>query len=202
MNKLLERDIKLKLLKFDNNPLTQEDFDKITELSINNHTLSDIPKKIEISELSTLQNIYNLTLQHFHLGENELQILGKLQNMGILQIVSCKIDTKNTYAMPALEDLIISTCEITDKLGIVVPKHITINGLNTSFDLLSMEGLEKAEDVRLTNIKKIHNSSALLNASNLKTLMLDGSKVDEKSVIESLKDRVLISQEDSFYTIR
>ena len=202
MNKYLERDIRLKLLNFDNNPLTQEDLDKITELSINNYTFSDIPKKIELSELSTLENIYNLTLQHFYLGESELQILSKLQNMGILQIVSCKIDTKNTYVMPALEDLIISTSEITDKLGIAVPKHTTINGLNTFFDLLSMEGIEKAEDLRLTNIKKIYNSSALLKASNLKTLILDGSKTDEKSVIESMKDRVLISQEDSFYNIR
>lgn len=202
MNKYLERDIRLKLLNFDNNPLTQEDLDKITELSINNYTFSDIPKKIELSELSTLENIYNLTLQHFYISESELQILSKLKNMGILQIISCKIDTKNTYVMPSLEDLIISTSEITDKLGIAVPKHITINGLNSSFDLLSMEGLEKVEDLRLTNIKKIRNSSALLKAPNLKTLMLDGSKADEKSVIECLKERVLISQEDSFYNIR
>ena len=202
MNKYLERDIRLKLLNFDNNPLIQEDFDKIKELSINNYSFSDIPKKIELSELSRLEKIYNLTLQHFYLGENELQILSELQNMGILQIVSCKIDTKKTYVMPSLEDLIVSTSEITNKLGIKLPNHTTINGLNTSFDLLSMEGLEKVEDLRLTNIKKIRNSYALLNTPNLKTLILDGSKVDEKSVLSSLKDRVLISQEDIFRNIR
>lgn len=202
MNKYLERDIRLKLLKFDNKPLIQKDLDNITELSVNNNTLSDKPKKIDISELYALQNINNLTLQHFYLGENELQILSELQNMSILQIVSCRIDTKKTYVMPSLEDLIVSTSEITNKLGVKLPNHATINGLNTSFDLLSMEGLEKVEDLRLTNIKKIHNIYALLNSPNLKTLILDGSKVDEKSVLSSLKDRILISQEDIFHNIR
>ncbi len=199
MNKYLESDIRVKLLNFDNNPLTQKDFDRITQFSINNHTLSDIPKEINISELSKLENINDLTLQHFYLGENELQVLSEFKDLKILQIVSCTIDTKKTYTMPSLEDLIISTSKIANKVGIVLPKHTTINGINTSFDLLSAEGLVKVEDLRLTNIKKICNSSALLNLYNLKTLMLDGSKIDKISVIDSMKDRVQISQEDSFY---
>ena len=202
MNKYLERDLKLKLLDYGEKPLTQDDLNKITEFSLNNYTLSDKPKEIDLSELSALVNINNLTLQRFYIGEEQLKMLSSFQHLGILQIVSCQIDSNNTYSIPSLRDLIISTSEIINKLGIVLPEHVTINGINTKFDLSSLEGLDKTKDLRLTNIKKIHNSSLLIKTPSLETLMLDGSKLDDKSVIDAIKDRVLISQEEHFYNIR
>ena len=202
MNKYLERDLKLKLLDYDEKPLTQDNLNKITEFSLNNYTLSDKPKEIDLSELSALVNINNLTLQRFYIGEEQLKMLSSFQHLGILQIVSCQIDSNNTYSIPSLRDLIISTSEIINKLGIVLPEHVTINGINTKFDLSSLEGLDKTKDLRLTNIKKVHNSSLLIKTPSLETLMLDGSKLDDKSVIDAIKDRVLISQEEHFYNIR
>lgn len=202
MNKYLERDLKLKLLDYDEKPLTQDNLNKITEFSLNNYTLSDKPKEIDLSELSALVNINNLTLQRFYIGEEQLKMLSSFQHLGILQIVSCQIDSNNTYSIPSLRDLIISTSEIINKLGIVLPEHVTINGINTKFDLSSLEGLDKTKDLRLTNIKKVHNSSLLIKTPSLETLMLDGSKLDDKSVIDTINDRVMISQGDYFYNIR
>lgn len=202
MNKYLERDLKFKLLYFGKEPLKQDDLNTITEFSLNNYTLSDKPKEIDLLELSSLVNICNLTLQHFYIGEDQLKMLSCFQNLEILQMASCIIDSNNTYTLPSLRDLIISTSDIKNKLGIALPEHVTINGINTKFDLSSLKGLDKTIDLRLTNIKQIHNSSLLVNTPTLKTLMLDGSKIDDKSVIDAIKDRVLISQEEHFYNIR
>lgn len=202
MNKYLEQDLRLKLLCFGQEPLTQDDLNTITEFSLNNHTLSDKPKEIDLLELSSLVNICNLTLQHFYIGEEQLKMFSCFQNLENLQMASCIIDSNNTYTLPSLRDLIISTSDIKNKLGIALPEHVTIDGINTKFDLSSLEGLDKTIDLRLTNIKQIHNSSLLVNTPTLKTLMLDGSKIDDKSVIDAIKDRVLISQEEHFYNIR
>ena len=122
--------------------------------------------------------------------------------VALTAFIAWPLTSYNTYSIPSLRDLIISTSEIINKLGIVLPEHVTINGINTKFDLSSLEGLDKTKDLRLTNIKKVHNSSLLIKTPSLETLMLDGSKLDDKSVIDAIKDRVLISQEEHFYNIR
>lgn len=198
MNKYLEQDIRIKLSKLSGEPITKEDFEKVTELGLNNFTFSNKPKNIDLSEIQYFPNIQLLTLQKFELSDIDLRILSELESLITLQIVSCKILSKNLYKFPLLQNIIISTSEFSDFPKIFLPKLVTINGINRAINLSLLHGIERIEKLRLTNIKKISRFDMVSKMHNLKELNIDGSHVDNKKVLEELNKKIPVSHKSKF----
>lgn len=202
MNPFLERSIRIKLLKLNNEPLTITDFQNVTDLGLDNLTFSNKPKDIDLSELSNFLNIKNLTLQHFDISERELEILQQLDELEYLKLVSCKIGSKQTFKFNKLQTLEISTSDFKFLDAIQCPKNVIINGIEGVVDLGTLQGIEAIEQLSLTNIKKVLSIKNTNQMYNLKYLNLDGSKVDNKHIVEELGKKINVSQEEESLMIR
>ncbi len=202
MNKFLEKDIKLKLGRFEDEELTKEDMEKITELGLNNFTFSNKNKEIDLSELKLFPNLQLLTLQYFKIDDKVIEMLSEFQDLCYIQIASCNYESKNSYNIPNLDNLIINSCKFKKLNGIVVPKNLTINGIFEMVDISTINGVENIENLKLTNIKKVVNFKRVMEMKNLKQLNLDGTKVDDKKALEYIKSKIPVSQEKESLKIR
>ena len=202
MNGYLEEDVRMKLAYWNKEKITESDLQSIFELGLNNYTFADKPKNIDLSELSLFPNLKFLTLQRFQIEEKDLEVLSNLQKLQYLQIVSCNLENENSHEFPALENLVISTSEFKSLSGIICPKHITINSIKSIVDLSSLNGLKNIEDLNLNNIKVRNFGMVVPFMTNLKSLNLDGSKVDDKRALNKLKNKIAVSHEKESYNIR
>lgn len=202
MNKYLEQAIRIKLLKMGNEIITNDDLAKITELGLNNVTFSDKPKEISLHELKKFPNLHILTLQNFLLKDDELKLISEFKNLKTLHIASCQIESDASHQFPSLENLSISTSQFKDFPKIILPKIVTVNSINRNINLEEFQGIENVESLRLTNIKRIQNFDVVSHMMNLVVLNIDGSKVDNKNVLEEIKKRIPVSHESHSYMIR
>lgn len=193
MNKYLEQIIRIKLAKMNNEQITNENFEKITELGLNNVTFSNKPKDIDLSEIKPFSNLQILTLQNFQIDDIDLNLLSEFKNLKTLQISSCNISSNKTHQIPALEKLIINTSQFKNFPKIILPKSVVINGINRNIDLENLEGIENVENIYLTNIKKIVNFEIVYQMRLLNILNIDGSKIDNKKVLENLRENISVS---------
>lgn len=195
MNKYLEKDIKIKLGYFENQKITQEDLETITELGINNYTLSNQNKQIDLQELRQFPNLQMLTLQHFEINDEVIKMLSELQKLSHIQIASCHYESNDTYTIPSLKSLIINCCEFEKVSSIYAPKNFTINGIPRKVDISTISGADNIETLTLSNIEKIINFSKVVEMPNLKSLNLNGTKVDNQRALNILKSRIPVKQE-------
>lgn len=202
MNKYLEKDIRIKLLKMGNEPITQEDLELITDLGLNNNTFSNKPKNIDLSEIERLVNLRFLTLQNFQLSDAQLDILCRFGKLKILQISFCDFVSERLHQYTHLDHLIINNPRFDRFPKIIFPKAITINNVNRPIDISDLQGLENVEILRLNNIKKISNFKYVSQMSNLKELNIDGSFVDDKNTIERLEQKIVVSHNSESLMIR
>ena len=196
MNKYLENDIKIKLGYYDNQKITQYDLETITELGINNYTLSNKNKQIDLQELRKFPNLQILTLQHFEINDKVIKILSELQKLSYIQIASCLYESNKTYNIPALKSLIINSCEFEKVSSIYAPKNFTINGIPRIVDISTIPGTDNIEKLTLSNIEKIINFSKVVEMPNLKALNLNGTKVDNQRALKILKAKIPVTQEE------
>lgn len=202
MNSYLEKSIRMQLLKLKNETLTSEDLEKITDLGLNNFTFSNKAKNIDLAELSMFPNLTNLTLQHFNIAEKELETLQQLNKLKYLKLASCNIVSKEVYKLPSLETLAITSSDFKDLSNIELPRCVTINDINRLIDISNIIGLDNVEQLRLNNIKKVFGINIAKKMPNLKVLNIDGTEVDDIQVVEELKQRIIVSQEDESRMIR
>ena len=195
MNKFLEKDVKLKLGYFEDEKLTEDDLNKISEIGINNFTLSNKIKDIDLKEIKLFPNLQLLTLQHFKIDDEAIELLSELQKLNSIQFASCQYETSDSHEIPSLENLIINNCKIKKSSIIYAPKNLTINGIIKPIDLSNINGKENIETLRLSNIKKIVNFSKVMEMDKLKSLNIDGSNVDDKKTLEYLKTKIPVSHE-------
>ena len=202
MNKFLEKDVKLKLGYFEDEKISQEDLKNITELGLNNFTFSNKEKGIDLNELRLFPNLEMLTLQHFTINDEVIKMLCEFQKLSSIQLASCYYETKDSYNIPSLEDLIIDNCRFKKISAIYAPKNLIINGIAKTVDLSTIKGEENIETLRLSNIKKITNFAKVMEMQKLKSLNLDGTKVDDKKILEILKAKIPVSQKSESLNIR
>ena len=194
MNKYLEKDIKIKLGYYENQKITQKDLETITDLGINNFTLSNKNKQIDLQELKQFPNLQILTLQHFIINDKVIKTLSELQKLSHIQIASCQYETEKTYKIPSLESLIINSCEFENVSSIYAPKNFTINGIPRVVDISTILGAENIETLTLSNIEKIINFSKVIEMPNLKELNLNGTKIDNQQALKILKSKISVTQ--------
>ncbi len=202
MNEYLEKDLRMKLGYFENEKITKNDLEQITQLGLNNFTFSNKIKGIDLSELRIFPNLQLLTLQHFKIDDNVIKMLSEFQDLNYIQIASCNYNSKVSYNLSSLNNLVINNCDFKNLTGIIAPKNLTINGIFKTVDISTIDGVEHIENLRLSNIKKVINFGKVAEMSNLKSLNLDGTKVDNKKLLQYLKSKIQVSQESESLNIR
>ena len=201
MNKYLEKDIKLKIGCMDRD-LNEEDLEKINELGINNFTFSNKPKEIDLTELEKFPNLKFVTLQHFDINKKIFETFIKLKELQYIQIASCKCDFEDMIQIPTLESFIINCCKFENLEGLIATKNLTINNINEVIDIKPIQNKGNIENFKLSNIKKVRNFNTIEQMENLKYLNIDGTKVDNKEILEKIKNKVQISQKTESFHIK
>lgn len=198
-NETLRKYIQYKTSNYGKEDFLEEDLAKIKDVSLNQKNFTEELQEIDLSELSKIPNLEILSLQNFEINNQAIDKLKNCKNLKTLQLEVCYFDPNVELNIQQLENIIIKYCKIEDWRKIPLIKNVTIES-GEKIDLEDLTNYEKVAELRLNNLE-VHNFKKILEYKNLNKLNLDGSKVDDESVMEILKSNVEISHRDNAYPI-
>lgn len=197
----LKKAINYKLGNFSNQgELEEEDLKKIQDLSVSNREFSGELKNVNLEELRYLVNLRNLTLQYFDLDEEIIKMLNSFTELQTLQLASCKFSSKEVLQNASLKNIVLSCCDVRDYSLVSAAESTSIIG-SDSVRLSKLRDKDKVKRLFLQGCK-VKGIDSIIDFNSLESLNLDGSTVDDKNVIEDLKQKIPVSQEDEHLPIR
>lgn len=199
-DKELEKIACFKLGKFETQELQIDDLSKIEEINISNRKLSGDKKNISLQELRLFPNLKRISLQYFTIDNSVIEILNMLKELETLQLSSCKIISDIVFQNQTLKSLCLNCCDINNYNSLYAPEVLEIIGID-NFRLDKILGKEYIKKLYMQSTR-VKGFSTIDKCINLKSLNLDGSKVDDNKKIEELKKRISVSQLDEYLPIR
>jgi Leucine-rich repeat (LRR) protein len=183
--------------------LTRADLEKVTELSLPNNILTDVPKDLEkltqlqkldlsANQLTNVKGLENLTkLQVLVLHSNkltDLKGLEKLAQLTRLILNNNKLtDLKSLQNLSQLEGLGLGQNQLTDVKGLerlTQLKELYL-GINELTDVKDLEKLTKLEKLYLNN-NQLTDVKGLENLTQLTNLSLGGNQLTDVKGLENL----------------
>lgn len=189
--------IKLNLKKYDG-ILSDSDLKLVKELNLTNKTFSGKSKNINLDFLRFTNNLEKISIQHFDISNNVIDILNSLNNLYSIEFSFCKFNFKNNLENKKLQSIYINCCSVKDYSKIKLTKSFTIIGEN-KLNLKILENKSNVENLSLNNCN-INNFKYIKDFYNLKILNLDGSVFDEKN-LQNLNRNIAISNLERYLPI-
>ena len=189
--------IKLNLKKYDG-ILSDSDLKLVKELNLSNKTFSGKSKNINLDFLRFTNNLEKISIQHFDISNNVIDILNSLNNLYSIEFSFCKFNFKNNLENKKLQSIYINCCSVKDYSKIKLTKSFTIIGEN-KLNLKILENKSNVENLSLNNCN-INNFKYIKDFYNLKILNLDGSVFDEKN-LQNLNRNIEISNLERYLPI-
>ena len=189
--------IKLNLKKYDG-ILSDSDLKLVKELNLTNKTFSGKSKNINLDFLRFTNNLEKISIQHFDISNNVIDILNSLNNLYSLEFSFCKFNFKNNLENKKLQSIYINCCSVKDYSKIKLTRNFTIIGEN-KLNLKILENKSNVENLSLNNCN-INNFKYIKDFYNLKILNLDGSVFDEKN-LQNLNRNIAISNLERYLPI-
>ena len=189
--------IKLNLKKYDG-ILSDSDLKLVKELNLSNKTFSGKSKNINLDFLRFTNNLEKISIQHFDISNNVIDILNSLNNLYSIEFSFCKFNFKNNLENKKLQSIYINCCSVKDYSKIKLTRNFTIIGEN-KLNLKILENKSNVENLSLNNCN-INNFKYIKDFYNLKLLNLDGSIFDEKK-LQNLNRNVEISNLERYLPI-
>lgn len=189
--------IKLNLKKYDG-ILSDSDLKLVKELNLTNKTFSGKSKNINLDFLRFTNNLEKISIQHFDISNNVIDILNSLNNVYSIEFSFCKFNFKNNLENKKLQSIYINCCSVKDYSKIKLTKSFTIIGEN-KLNLKILENKSNVENLSLNNCN-INNFKYIKDFYNLKILNLDGSVFDEKN-LQNLNRNIEISNLERYLPI-
>ncbi len=189
--------IKLNLKKYDG-ILSDSDLKLVKELNLTNKTFSGKSKNINLDFLRFTNNLEKISIQHFDISNNVIDILNSLNNLYSIEFSFCKFNFKNNLENKKLQSIYINCCSVKDYSKIKLTRNFTIIGEN-KLNLKILENKSNVENLSLNNCN-INNFKYIKDFYNLKILNLDGSVFDEKN-LQNLNRNIAISNLERYLPI-
>lgn len=196
----LEKAACFKIGKFGNQSLSEEDFEKVEEISISNRKFSGEPKDVSLEEMRLFPNIKRVFLQYFEIDDSIAEILNSLRGLESLELSSCKFCSNVQIRNEVLKSLYLNCCEIKDYSGLYATEVFSVVG-SDSFRLDKLQGKENIERMYLQS-SSIKGFRTIDECSKLKNLNLDGTKVDDNNKLEEVKKRIPVSHLEEYLPMR
>lgn len=198
-DKNFQKAICLKIGKFGNQNLSEDDFENVEEVNISNRKFSGETKDISLEEMRLFPNIKRVSLQYFEIDDAIVEILNSLTKLETLELSSCDFSSRIQIKSGTLKSLYLNCCKIKDYNSIYATENFYVVG-SDNFRLDKLEGKENLERMYLQS-SIIKGFKSIDECSRLKNLNLDGSKVDDKHKLDEVKKRVQVSHLEEYLPI-
>ena len=180
ISKELKEYLFLKLNKKEGEDLTEEDLDKVEEISLNSKTIDFQERRYDFKDFQKFKNLKFLILQNFKIRNYETNISNRIDSLCAVQMTNCKISSKSTL-QGNLELISFRNCKNFSLRYISKLKSLKVLkvGNGKKLNLKGISIFKNIEKLYFRNIK-LTNSLELVNLPNLKYLNLAESKYSKK----------------------
>lgn len=198
-NGVVEQAIKYKLGIFDGRSPQEKDLDEITDLFISNLNPRGEIIGVDISDIEKLKKLQFLELKGFDINRELLEIINRLQQLTTLELYSCHSGQSLAINLKKLKELILNNCSINLE-GVRLPKILKIRGA----DIVDISKWSDTKNLRELDI----NNSKIVNSRNIKDIQaliklnLDGSNLDDESIVSELARKIEVSYNSEFLPLR
>lgn len=199
-DKELEKVVCFKIGKHRNEEIEEKDLENVSEVNISNRKFSGQEKNVSLEELRLFPNLKSLSLQYFKIDDSVIEILNSLKKLETLQLSSCCFKSSTKIENEELKTLKLNCCDIKNYSFLYAPETLTVIGSN-NFRLSKISGKENIERMYLQD-SNVKDFETIAQCVKLKSLNLDGSKVDNKAMLDELKSRIEVSHLDEYLPIR
>ena len=181
--------------------MTENDFDKINRLTLNKRNFSKEEKDYNLKDLVKFKNLNVISLSGFKLIEEDIEILNSLKNLKFIHFDFCNFYLNKLKFNTNIEYLVFNVCKDV-KLSMLEKtkaKSIKIIGSKLEMNSLNILDFYTAENLRELSLNNyiVNNIIEVLQiAPSLTNLNLDGSVINEKEELNSI--RINISHEEEF----
>lgn len=177
--------------------LNENDLQKVKTIVLSKYNIKNEIVEYDYSDLSKLVNLEKCSIEFLDITDELINNLNQLENLKTIVINSCKIK---------------SIEKIKNNIGKIIIKNSS-EDFFTLFDIPNVEtieiiGFEKIDISILsgyTRLKQlyIYNSNIMsfkqiLNMTSLNTLKLDGSKIDDESIIDRISKNIFVQRKNEF----
>ena len=168
----LRRLIALKCGKIDFEDVSDEEIEKISEITILGKKLNGEPTGITLDCLKLMNNIADLKLSDFILTPEDMDVLKQLEKLRSLQLSSCNLEEITEMSLPhGVSDFRITNCgKIKFKK---YPEVSSIDISGSEIDMNSID-LDKVLDITILD-SRIKNAKELTKFPAIRSVTIDGS---------------------------
>ena len=156
-----------------------------------------------IQELLLYPNLKSCNLFHFHINQKDINDLNDMHNLKFIKFDLCYFNIDKLQLAENIAEISFNMCE---NLSI---QHIsTLNArklriiqwekANIIYDLKEVEFLGNLENLEIHNCYIKGIEYLLEKAPKIKTLNLDGCNVENKSYLEDLKNKISVSNNETY----
>lgn len=191
--------IKYILNKKTNENITEEDLLNVEEINLNNKTFSGKEKNINLKEIENLVNLKSIYIQYFSIDDNVIDILNSLKKLLAVRFSSCKFINTRMLDNGNIKNISIEYSDIKDYTKVSCAENIKILG-EEKLRIDDLMNKNRVENLYINN-SKIKNFENIKDFTNLKKLNIDGSKVDNKKILDALEGKVIISKKEKYLPI-
>lgn len=172
----LQRLIALKCNKLDFEEVSDEDIEKIDEISLRGKLINGRMSGIDLDTVQLLPNLVSLSISDLEVTQQFIEDISKLKQLKRLEIVGCPFGEVDFNILEQENiDIQFIGCEA---LPFKYPKvkNINVRGSNLNFESIDFSDVE---NVNITE-SKINNAYDLVDFKNLKKVNIDASVLTNK----------------------
>ena len=195
----LINNIRNRLFLSDEKDITEEDIFKIKRLSLHRIGYGLKENYFDPNELKLFKNLENCEFSGINITDEIIDALGGLENLSDLEFDHCNIRT-NKKLKNKIEKINI----LYSNLGLIdileskkYLRFLLFQEIPETVDLKKLEDYINLENIQICN-SNIINATSLKNLKELKSLVLDGSSLDDESVLNELAN-IRVSKEENFF---
>lgn len=185
-DKYLIEAINTSLKNYGSDVLQEEDLEKVEELNLNNKTFSGVNKKIDLSQIKELKNLSSLSLQYFEINDKNVDILQGLEKLKNIRLISTKYTAQKEHDLEKLDYIVLEFCKMeAGYRNIIMPRIVKIQDCG----IVNLNEIQNKENIRkiVINNCDIKQFSKILEFTSLKSINIDGSKIDNSAILSEIQ---------------
>lgn len=185
--------------------ITEDDLKNITRISLSKENIFGKITDYQISDLKYLNGLKECSLSGFEITDQDISIINDLPELEFLSLDFCsfKLISKSINNLK-LEELYLDKCIdfSVSNINSSNLKFLSIIGFKDEMNSINFNDLVSFYNMEVLSVHnyKIENMENVINSvPNVKILNLDGSIIDEKTVLENLSLRNVEVSNESFF---
>lgn len=185
--------------------ITEDDLKNITRISLSKENIFGKITDYQISDLKYLNGLKECSLSGFEITDQDISIINDLPELEFLSLDFCsfKLISKSINNLK-LEELYLDKCIdfSVSNINSSNLKFLSIIGFKDEMHTINFNDLVSFYNMEVLSVHnyKIENMENVINSvPNVKILNLDGSIIDEKTVLENLSLRNVEVSNESFF---